>query len=186
MGCFLCLVLGCLSGCGERENHPSSTRFTALSAAHTGVDFRNYIRETDSLNVLGFEYIFNGGGVGLADLNGDTLPDLILAGNQTPTELYLNRGDLQFEKITASAGLQPAATYWTTGVAVGDLNGDGLQDIHLASISPRRGGGAPNQLFLHQGTDADGRPHFREVALTAGLADTAYVTQVAFLDYDRD
>ncbi|WP_144035971.1 VCBS repeat-containing protein [Spirosoma fluviale] len=162
----------------------SSSRFERLTASRTGIDFANTITESDSLNVLEFEYLYNGGGVGVGDFNGDGQPDVFFAGNQVSSRMYLNKGDFNFEDITDSAGV--GTTYWCTGVAVADINQDGRQDIYVSTIHPDRNKAVPNLLFLNQGNDANGIPHFVESAKAAGLADSSYSTQATFLDYDRD
>lgn len=168
-----------LVGCTQ-----TPTRFERLTASHTGIDFANTITESDSLNVLEFEYLYNGGGVGVGDFNGDGLADVFFAGNQVSSRMYLNKGNFTFNDITDSAGVH--TTYWCTGVAVADVNQDGRQDIYVSTIHPDRRKAVPNLLFINQGNDANGVPHFQESAQAAGLADSSYSTQATFLDYDRD
>src|SRR5207302_997599 len=60
------------------------------------------------------------------------------------------------------------------GVAVGDVNNDGLPDVYLT----RYGG---DRLFLNQG---NGR--FKEVTREAGIDNPLWGTSCAFIDYDRD
>lgn len=168
-----------LTGCTQ-----PSARFERLTANQTGIEFANTITESDSLNVLDFEYIYNGGGVGVSDFNGDGLTDVYFAGNQVSSRLYLNKGDFAFEDITIPAGV--GTRLWCTGVAVADINQDGRQDIYVSTIHPSRNRAVPNLLFINQGNDADGVPHFREMAQVVGLADLSYSTQATFLDYDRD
>jgi hypothetical protein len=166
-------------GCNQQ-----ATRFERLAANQTGIDFANTITESDSLNVLDFEYIYNGGGVGVGDFNGDGQPDVFFAGNQVSSRLYLNKGGFSFQDITEPAGV--STKFWCTGVAVADINQDGRQDIYVSTIHPDRNKAVPNLLFINQGNDKNGIPHFQEMAQAAGLADSSYSTQATFLDYDRD
>ena len=91
--------------------------FTLVEPSESGLDFVNTIRETDHLNVLSFEYLFNGGGVGIGDFNNDGYSDIILAGNMVATKFYLNEGGFHFNDVTAPADIH--TPYWTMGVAVG-------------------------------------------------------------------
>ena len=62
------------------------------------------------------------------DLNNDGLPDIYFSGNQVKNKLYLNKGNLKFEDITDKAGVGGHSS-WNTGTVMGDVNGDGLEDI---------------------------------------------------------
>jgi enediyne biosynthesis protein E4 len=177
---FYCFVGFILGSCSPLEPQ----LFALLSPEETGIHFANTITEDDSLNVLTFEYIYNGGGVAVGDFNQDGLPDLYFTGNQVSSKLYLNRGDLTFEDVTAAAGVGTGV--WATGVTVVDLNQDGLSDIYVCAASPVRGASTPNLLFINNGPGPDGIPTFTEAAAQYGLADTGYSTQAAFFDYDRD
>ncbi len=64
--------------------------FKQLSSTESGIDFVNQLNYTDSLTVLEFEYMFNGAGVALADINNDGLLDIFFAGNMVSSRLYLN------------------------------------------------------------------------------------------------
>ena len=179
------LLLFCLPALlGLTACHREKTLFERVSAVDSGLHFVNQITENDSINALDFEYLFNGGGVGVGDLNGDGLPDVFFSGNQVASKVFLNRGDLKFENITAASGLK--TPYWSTGVSMVDINADGRLDIYLCTVNPKRGRSSPNQLFLNLGPDRNGIPHFRDVAAEVGLADSGYGTQAAFFDYDRD
>lgn len=171
---FLCVSCG-----GE------APLFLEKTSAETGITFTNTISTSDSFNALFFEYIYNGGGVAAADFNNDGLQDLFFTGNQVSNEMYLNKGELQFEEVTQAAGLQ--SLRWCTGVAVVDINEDGKQDIYISvagfETSARE---MENLLFINQGWGADGVPTFREEAEKYGLNDSGYSTQAAFLDYDLD
>ena len=87
---YLILYLFLFSSCRDK------TLFTKLDVKDTGIDFSNRIIENDTLNIIDFEYVYNGGGVGIADMNGDSLPDVIFSGNQADSRLYLNKGGIQF------------------------------------------------------------------------------------------
>jgi len=160
-----------------------STLFELLPASRTGLDFENTIVENDSLNILKFEYLYNGGGVGVGDFNNDGLQDIFFAGNQVDGKLYLNKGNLTFKDITSESGIE--TPYWTTGVALVDINADGWLDIYLCNISPDINKSAPNQFFIHQGLK-DGIPQFKEMAAEMGLQNWKYATQAVFFDYDLD
>lgn len=160
------------------------TLFTLLPASQTGIAFSNNINDTGELNIFRFEYIYNGGGVGVGDFNNDGLQDLFFTGNMVSSKLYLNRGNLKFEDITAASGT--ATNHWCAGAAVVDVNGDGWKDIYVTTAFPDARHPAPNLLFVNRGLDKAGLPYFDEVAAKTGLADSAYGTQAAFLDYDLD
>ena len=173
------LILILYTSCREAD-----TVFRKVSTGESGIDFANFIVESDTLNALTFEYLYNGAGTGIADFNNDSLPDIFFAGNVTSCKLYLNKGNLTFNDVTSTAGLTTKA--WCTGVSVVDINGDGLMDIYLSTIHPDISKKAPNIFFINQGTDDRGVPHFKDLASNLGLADSSYSSQSAFLDYDLD
>ena len=45
-------------------------------------------------------------------------------------KLYLNQGNLKFKDITDEANLN-SSNFWSTGVAIADVNEDGLMDIYV-------------------------------------------------------
>ncbi len=159
--------------------------FQKLSSSETGIDFANTITESDSLNVFNFEYIYNGGGLGIGDFNGDGFQDVYFAGNQVSSKLYINKGtSLQFEDVTQQSKTNTQT--WCTGVSVIDINQDGKLDVYLSTIHPKKDKKVPNLLFINQGNNKNGVPIFVESAQKVGLADSSYATQMAFLDYDLD
>lgn len=156
-----------------------------MSSDKTNVTFNNQLTESDTFNVLTFEYIYNGAGVGVGDFNNDGLPDLYFAGNMVSSKLYINKGDLRFEDVTEQAKV--GTKFWCTGVSLADVNQDGLLDIYVSTIQPiMNKTPVPNLLFINKGVDKKGVPLFEEVAASVGLADSSYATQAAFLDYDLD
>jgi enediyne biosynthesis protein E4 len=176
---FIILLL--LGSCKSKQK-----RFEKLSSSETGITFNNALNITDSLNVLKFEYIYNGGGVGVGDVNGDGQTDIFFAGNQVSSKLYLNKGKsgFAFEDITEKSGV--GTSVWCTGVSMIDINQDGKLDIFVSTINPKIDKTADKLLFINQGNNADGVPIFKESAKLVGLSDGCYGTQAAFLDYDLD
>ena len=169
-----------------RAPDPDGRLFTLLPPDVTGIRFENRIRETREHNVFTYRNFYNGGGVAIGDLNGDTLPEVVLTANQSGTRVFENRGSFRFADVTRAAQLENEKDSWTTGVLLADVNGDGRLDIYVCRAGPyapeRRG----NQLWINQGSDKAGFPRFREMAEQYGVADRGYTTHAAFVDYDRD
>ncbi len=181
--CKSAITLGFLAVLFASCNSRESTLFKLLDPSVTGIDFENTITETKDLNILTNEYIFNGGGVAVSDFNKDGLPDLFFTGNMVSNQLYLNQGNLKFKNITKNAKLI-SDSYWSTGVAVADVNADGWMDIYIAvaMIDENRN----NRLYIHQGLDKNGIPYFKEAAKTYGIADPGNSMAASFIDFDGD
>jgi len=189
-----CLGLASCSGAGatdepKRDAAPppvGTTLFTRLPSSYTGVAFENRVTESREQNVFTYRNFYNGGGVAIGDLTGDSLPEVVLTSNQGGARIFLNLGSFRFRDVTNSAGLTSDRDSWTTGVTLADVNGDGRLDIYVS----RAGSGPPesraNQLWINEGLRADSTPHFEEMAAKYGVADEGYTTQAAFVDYDRD
>lgn len=167
---------------------PSTTEqplFEVLDYKRTGLDFSNELSPDSNLNVFKYMYFYNGAGIGAGDFNNDGLVDLFFSANQVQNKLYLNTGDLRFKDITRDAHI-PSDKSWSTGVAVADVNNDGLLDIYICKVGRYEMLNSSNQLLICQGIDKNGIPVYQDKAHQYGLDFSGFSTQAAFLDYDMD
>ena len=161
--------------------------FSLVDPGHSGIHFSNDITIADSLVLPGYEYIYNGGGVAVGDINNDGLQDLYFTGNLVSSKLYLNKTNptnsrgLVFEDVTGQAGV--GTHTWANGVAMVDINQDGYKDIYVCvgghQFTPQSD--RANLLFINNRNGT-----FTESAAAYGLDDKGYGIQAAFFDYDRD
>ncbi|MBI3134785.1 MAG: VCBS repeat-containing protein [Bacteroidetes bacterium] len=186
---FLALI-PVLAACSGNNTHADqaddSTAFkmtlTTLTPEESGINFTNTITETDSFNLFNYEYIYNGGGVAVGDINNDGLTDLYFTGNQVSDQLYLNKGNMQFEDITSKAIGDKAHEGWRTGVVMVDINNDGWLDIYVSrSGLPSDKNLLANLLYVNNGDLT-----FTEKASEYGIDVKRNTTQSAFFDYDND
>jgi len=121
-----------------------------------------------------------GSGCAFVDVDADGDADALLLsgsdwpGHETPgrdvSALYRNdRG--RFTEVTAEAGLD--AAFFAMGVAAGDMDSDGDEDLYLTALGP-------NRLYRNDG----GR--FVDVAARMGVDDPGFSSSAAFFDPDRD
>ena len=128
-----------------------------------------------------------GGGVAFFDFDGDGAQDLLFvnstywpwkaaeAKGPAPTPaLYYNDGRGHFEDVTAGSGLD--VSLYGMGVAIGDYDNDGREDVFITAVGL-------NRLFHNEG---EGK--FKEVTETAGVGGEAgqWSTAAAWIDYDND
>jgi len=165
-------------------NH-RNTLFENIPSSHSHITFNNRITENDSINPLDVVNIYNGGGVGIGDFNKDGLQDIFLTGNMVPCKLYLNKGNFEFEDITEKAGVDGLGR-WARGVSVVDINNDGLPDIYICNTIYKDSLRRRNVLYVNQGVDKDGIPHFKDMAAEYGLDIHVQSTMASFFDYDND
>jgi enediyne biosynthesis protein E4 len=129
------------------------------------------------------------GGLGVIDFDGDgwpdlfctngaKLPELIKSGPEYWNRLYRNNRDGTFSDVTVKAGMQGEG--YSMGVAVGDYNNDGHEDLFVAGVHG-------NHLYRNNG---DGT--FSDVTREAGLAGPgslgrqAWSVAACWIDYDND
>jgi len=175
------LILSWFTRCAREGDH----LFHLVSPTESGIDFQNTVEETDSLNILTVNYMYHGAGVAIGDFNNDNLSDIFFTGNIVSNKLYLNKGNLKFQDITATAGVA-GDNKWKSGVAVADVNNDGWLDIYVCATIREDSLQRANMLFIHQGLDKNGLPVFKDMAHSYGVDDMGYSQNAAFLDYDKD
>jgi hypothetical protein len=121
-----------------------------------------------------------GSGAAFFDADGDGWPDLFLVNgrNWTPggrrslSALYRNTGKGSFVDATAGSGLD--VEMYGMGVAAGDYDNDGRQDLYVTALEGDR-------LFHNEG---NGR--FRDVTKASGIDNANFGTSAAWFDYDKD
>ncbi|HLT71595.1 MAG TPA: CRTAC1 family protein, partial [Cyclobacteriaceae bacterium] len=182
MAIFCCIILLALfSSCADNNDH----LFHLVPPEQSGLDFQNTVEEKDTINILTVQYMYHGGAVAVGDFNNDNLTDIFFSGNMVPNRLYLNRGNLHFEDVTEIAGIGGNGK-WNAGVALIDINKDGLLDIYVCATIKNEPSARANTFYINKGLDDDGTPVFVDEAQQLGVADTGYSQNAAFLDYDMD
>ena len=157
------------------------------------------LRFTDITEAAGLDFVHENGaagekllpetmgsGCGFVDVDADGDADIVLVNGcrwpwdeDSPSDaatpaLYLNDGTGHFTDATAGSGLD--MTFYGTGLAAGDIDGDGLTDLFIAAVGPDR-------LFRNLG---GGR--FEDVTETAGVGgdEGDWGSSCGCFDYDRD
>ncbi len=162
-----------------------------LLAAANPAPARHYVDVTAQ---AGIHFVHNNGGFGkkflpetmgsgcaFIDYDNDGNQDILLVNGtdfpghvrrQTTMKLYHNNGNGTFTDVTARAGLNKPM--YGMGVAIGDYDNDGWDDIYVTGLGESR-------LFhnQHNGT-------FRDVTKEAGVNNTGFGTSAAWVDYDKD
>ncbi|MFT7588029.1 MAG: hypothetical protein ACI959_000235 [Limisphaerales bacterium] len=151
-----------------------------LPNSYTGVEFSNEVHETVLRNISHYDYFYNGGGVAIADFNQDGIPDIYFTGSDVSDQLYYGKGKLEFEEVSAVAGIKKGG--WHTGVLAEDINQDGWPDIYVCSSGPDyKTASTQNLLYINQ---QDGT--FSEEGALYGINDNSLSTHAIFFDLDKD
>src|SRR5690349_5733228 len=104
--CYLLLVFIAVISlrCGKKEEVVVPPLFVLKE--NNRIKFVNKVENTKDFNILTYRNFYNGGGVAIGDINNDGLPDIFFTANMSSNQLYLNKGNFQFEDISAKAGIQ--------------------------------------------------------------------------------
>jgi hypothetical protein len=172
---YILVFSSLLTACRQQ---PSGKLFSKVESS--GITFTNTLRNNSDFNIFSYRNFYNGAGVAIGDVNNDGLADVFLTANMGPNKLYLNRGEWTFEDVSEKAGFK-AKQKWSTGVAMADVNADGLLDIYVCNAGFQKGVGQENELWINKGDLT-----FEDKAAEYGLNDPGFTTHAAFFDYDLD
>ncbi len=174
------LLTACQSDKPLSSNNQEEKLFVKLDSTSTGINFINDVQDGKDFNVLTYRNFYNGGGVGIADINNDGLDDIFFTANMESNRLFLNKGNFKFEDITDQAGIG-GRRGWSTGVSMADVNADGLVDIYVSNSGDISGDDRENELYINNGDLT-----FTENAQAYNLANAGFSTHASFFDYDQD
>lgn len=121
-----------------------------------------------------------GAGAAFIDVDGDGWSDIFLVnskdwtpkGKKSFSALYRNNKNGTFTDITAGSGLD--VEMYGIGVAVGDFDNDGRDDIYVTALEGDR-------LFHNEGGGK-----FKDVTKASGINNANFAVSAAWLDFDRD
>src|SRR5574341_445010 len=151
------------------------------------------VQFTDVTAAAGIKFVHNSGragrkwlpetlgsGCAFFDADGDGWPDVLLVnskdwtprGRKSLPALYRNNRNGTFTNVTAASGL--GVEMYGMGVAVGDFDNDGRDDVYITALEGDR-------LFHNEG-----RFKFRDATPASGIRNANFGASAAWLDYDRD
>jgi hypothetical protein len=175
-GRFALPLIAAVAAASLRAAPPNSTvAFTDVTGAsgitfvhNTGRTGQKYLPET------------MGTGGAFVDVNNDGRLDIVLingrdwkpGGRKTLPALYKNNGNGTFTDVVKGSGFD--VSLYGMGVAAGDYDNDGRDDLYVTAIEGDR-------LFHN-----DGNFKFRDVTKASGIQNANFGTSAAWLDFDRD
>jgi enediyne biosynthesis protein E4 len=193
VGCALAISVAVFGVAGQTPTAKTSSIPSSPVPGHfvdatskLGIDFvdhasptaKKYLLEAMGSGVALFDYD-NDGRLDIFVANGASIQDPTAAGTipqKTSPKfsncLYHQKPDGTFEEVTEKAGL--AGIGYSTGVAVGDYDNDGYEDLFVA--------GYGHSMLYHNNGDGT----FSDVTAAAGVAGSGWATSAAWVDIDND
>ena len=177
-----CLVMSSAST-GKLNSKVSPPRSAAIEfediTQRAGINFHLTCGSREKLYIMDAMC----GGIAFIDYNADGWPDIFLLNGATRetmnsagapgSKLYRNNQDGTFSDVTAEVGLTGRG--WGMGVAVGDYDNDGFDDLYVTYLD--------HAVLYHN----DGGKKFSDVTARAGVGNGGrWGTSAAFADYDND
>ncbi len=171
------IVFFIILACAAHAQKAPTIKFTDITQT-AGIHF------THNNGAFGKKYLPETMGPGCAfiDYDNDGYPDILLVNGQnwpghpgasSTLRLYHNNGNGTFTDVTAKSGL--AVSMFGMGVAVGDYDNDGYDDIFISAVGQ-------SHLFHNNGNGT-----FTDVTKAAGLwGPNEFSAGAAWVDYDRD
>ena len=153
----------------SERKEKQGTRFTRLGKQETGIDFQNHVERKNIRN-----YLLNGAGLTVGDIDNDGWPDLFLVCQDGPNRLYRQVAPWKFEDITKEAGIEDHNA-WGCGACFADMDNDGDLDLFVCNK------GAANEFYLNAGNSK-----FIGGRFSLYAPQHASPTMAAPADYDRD
>ena len=185
---LLCLLTLTSVACNTESKKPVATSYQdsnkikvleKIPSTQTGLYFNNKVVENGAINSIAFEGFTQGAGVACLDINNDGLMDIFFSGNMVPDKLFLNKGDMKFEDVTAKARI--LGQNWSTGASVVDINNDGFDDLYVCKFLYDESARRTNLFYINNKNGT-----FTEQAVNMGVADQGYSVMSNFLDFDND
>ena len=179
---------GLILAADKRGPAPAAPKQAPAPPAVAGARFLDITRQagivfTHNTGAFGKKFLPEAMGPGCAflDYDNDGSPDMLLVNGsdfsghkskRTTLRLYRNNGSGAFTDVTARAHLD--AEIYGMGVAVGDYDNDGWDDIYVTGLGESR--------LLHNERNGT----FKDVTKAAGANNTGYGASAAWFDYDKD
>ncbi len=159
-----------LTGCGARKQAGEPSASELFREEETGLSFTHHNGASGKF----FMTEIMGAGVALFDYDNDGDLDVFLVQSVGESKLFRNElvptGKLHFTDVTAQSGI--VFRGYGMGVATGDYNNDGFEDLLVTGYNSRA-------LYRNNGNGT-----FTQVDLPP--APRVWSTSASFFDYDRD